>query len=292
MAQAPDIIIQLIHIQGPLKGEVREFVSSEVTIGRNPSCSVSFPKDQMTISRLHATIVREGNRFKLIDQSANGTLVNGKFITEQFLKDGDVIFITEEGPKISFLTRMPEANETMALHAAPAPVSGDAHVSAPEPVEPQQPMDETPPEIHVQETAVQFVVQYGPNLYSYKKMPVSVGRHPESDLVLPLEAISDRHARFFYNDGEFWIEDLTGGRTIEINGNAVNGHQQMAVDDRIRMSGEGPTFTFIGGGRLVEMEDDTGRSDPDEAPAPREPDSPHLPFKKKKKNPFKAFFKR
>ena len=58
----------------------------------------------VTLSRRHARIIREGNRFKIVDQSTNGTLVNGQLVPEAYLKDGDVITFSEGGPKISFLT--------------------------------------------------------------------------------------------------------------------------------------------------------------------------------------------
>ena len=54
------------------------------------------------MSRKHAEIIREGNRFKLVDLSANGTFVNGKRVKEVYLKDGDVLTFAEGGPKVSF----------------------------------------------------------------------------------------------------------------------------------------------------------------------------------------------
>lgn len=106
MKQPPGIIIQLVHIEGPLKGEIQDYPEAEVTIGRHPSCSVCFPKDLSVVSRNHARIVREGNRFKVIDQSSNGTYLNGKAISEAYLRDGDVLMFAEGGPKVSFLTQM------------------------------------------------------------------------------------------------------------------------------------------------------------------------------------------
>ena len=91
MATIPQISIQLVHIQGPLKGEIQTFDDAEIRIGRHPDCQVRFPKDLVTLSRHHARIVREGNRFKLIDMSTNGSYVNGQRVSEAYLKDGDVI---------------------------------------------------------------------------------------------------------------------------------------------------------------------------------------------------------
>ena len=106
MKSKPKIIVQLVHIEGPFKGEIQELTEDTILIGRHPSCHVKFPVDYATISRKHATIVREGNRFKFKDQSTNGTFINGKKVKEAILKDGDVLIFAKGGPKVSFLTQV------------------------------------------------------------------------------------------------------------------------------------------------------------------------------------------
>jgi pSer/pThr/pTyr-binding forkhead associated (FHA) protein len=140
MKELPVIIVQLVHIQGPLKGQIQEFTAPEIAIGRHPSCQVLFPAELTIISRKHAELVREGNRYKLIDRSANGTFINGKKITEAFLKDGDVIMFTEGGPKVSYLAKITDevqveqAGQPQAPSPKPAP---EAVVHAPETPQPQ-----------------------------------------------------------------------------------------------------------------------------------------------------------
>jgi pSer/pThr/pTyr-binding forkhead associated (FHA) protein len=106
MPQVPNISVQLIHIQGPLKGQIQDFSQFPVKIGRHSSCQVRFDKDLTTISRRHARIERHGNRFRIIDASTNGTYVNGKRIADVYLRDGDVITFSDNGPKASFLTKI------------------------------------------------------------------------------------------------------------------------------------------------------------------------------------------
>lgn len=119
MKELPVIVVKLVHIQGPLMGQIQEFTEDAITIGRHPSCSVQFPTDLTTISRNHAELLREGNRYKVVDRSTNGTFVNGKRVTEAFLKDGDVIMFTEGGPKVSYLAEITDA--VKAAPSAPAP---------------------------------------------------------------------------------------------------------------------------------------------------------------------------
>lgn len=141
MKQALNIIVQLVHIHGPMKGEIQEFSSRDITIGRHPLCDLQFPKDQVAISRNHARITRDGNRFKIEDTSTNGTFVNGTKITESWLKNGDVIFFTDGGPKVSFLTREGGPEE---IHVVPAPTPEP--VQAPPVHQPsRQPMPDSRP---------------------------------------------------------------------------------------------------------------------------------------------------
>ncbi len=142
MKELPVIIVKLVHIQGPLMGRIQEFTEDRITIGRHPSCQVQFPTDLTTISRNHAELVREGNRYKVVDRSTNGTFVNGKRLSESFLKDGDVIMFTEGGPKVSYLAEI-----TDAVRAEPAsvPVHEEPPAEPAPPVEPARPVSPAPP---------------------------------------------------------------------------------------------------------------------------------------------------
>lgn len=123
MKQPPTIVIQLIHMEGPLKGEIQEFNQPEIFIGRSATCQVCFPKDLAIVSRVHARIFREGNRFMLMDQSTNGTFLNGKQVKEAILKDGDVLVFAEGGPKVSFLTQLMEGVADAGDAVPPAAVA-------------------------------------------------------------------------------------------------------------------------------------------------------------------------
>ncbi len=62
--------------------------ASEWTVGSQPDREVRF--QDSGVSSLHAKIVNEGERWKVIDQmSANGTYVNGKRSNVSFLSSGD-----------------------------------------------------------------------------------------------------------------------------------------------------------------------------------------------------------
>ena len=85
-------------------GEQQKIIVDNVVIGRDSSCQVRYDDDFKTVSRKHASIVRDGDRWKLVQLSAtNSTFVNGvKVVSEQLLNNGDEIQISANGPKLVF----------------------------------------------------------------------------------------------------------------------------------------------------------------------------------------------
>jgi pSer/pThr/pTyr-binding forkhead associated (FHA) protein len=259
MKYPPAIVVQLVHIQGPMKGEIQEFSESAIYIGRDPSGHIHFPKDLTIISRKHAEILREGNRFKLLDHSTNGTFLNGKRVEEVYLKDGDVLMFAEGGPKVSFLTKMMEGRPQMESAPPPGP-----------PKKPEVPTDEKPrmvpaqpepgraDEISLQRQRVQvpLVIQYGPTLQSFKELPVTIGKNPNCSFPVDHPAILDRHAQIFFEQEQYWVKDLTGQKLISINGQRLHLKAPLNLNDTLKLSPQGPSFRFLGGGRLAEVEEE------------------------------------
>ena len=256
MTTVPTIVVQLIHIDGPLKGEIQEFLDLEISMGRHPSCQVLFPKDFTGISRKHARIIRDGNRFKLIDQSANGTFVNGKRETEVYLKSGDVIIFAEGGPRVSFLTRVEEGQaKPMAATPSGAPVEATIASTQKLPAQQTQPEPETPHQAPIQKVQVSLVIQYGPTLRSFKELPVTIGKNPSCDLSLEHPQILDKHAQFFFDQDQYWVKDMTGQHLILIDGQPIDIQAPLNPNSTLSFSAQGPTFRFLGGGRLAEFEE-------------------------------------
>ena len=253
--KSPIIIVQLVHIYGPLRGEIQEFSESTILIGRHPSCHVLFPKDLAIVSRKHARIVREGNRFKLIDQSANGTFVNGKKVKEAYLKDGDVLIFAEGGPKVSFLTKMVERQNEIKDISSPGLPKKSEMAGVEKPSIAQAQSDSNPAkEISIQQVQVPLVIQFGPTIRSFKKLPVTIGKNPDCDLIINHPAILDRHASIFFSQDQYWIKDLTGKMLILINGQPVNFQNPLTPETLVALTPQGPTFRFLNGGRLAEIE--------------------------------------
>ena len=280
MMQPASIIVQLVHIHGPMKGEIQEFAGNEIFIGRHPSCDLQFPGDLVAISRKHAHIIREGNRFKLVDSSTNGTFVNGRKIDEFWLKDGDVIFFTEGGPKVSFLTRQGEIAQEVFAHAfpepqspqppppsqplqEPAPISQPATQSPPllhpQPTQPTQPAHPPQhqaapqPEIRVEPVRAPLVIQYGVVLKSFNELPITIGTSTDCDLPLEHPSLAEQHVQIFFSQGSYRIKDLTGQNSILINNQPIMSPAALIPGDKLYLTVNGPAFQFIEGGRMAEI---------------------------------------
>jgi pSer/pThr/pTyr-binding forkhead associated (FHA) protein len=254
MALQSTIVAQLVHISGPLKGKIQEFSEPEIAIGRHPSCAVRFPADLVLISRNHAKVIREGNTFKLIDSSTNGTFVNGKRVKEVSLKSGDVITLAEAGPKFSFLTQMKEIES--APEAPPPPIVETPTEPPPPESTPVQKKEEIkPPGSGIEQREAPLVIQYGPTLRSFKMVPVVIGRNPSCDVVLDHASLLDRHAEFFFSGEQYWVRDLTGAGTVQVNRRPAGpSGLPVNMNDELLLAPGGPAFRFLGQGRFVELD--------------------------------------
>jgi hypothetical protein len=82
----------LIVRSGPTAG-ARYLLDTDVTtVGRHPEADIFF--DDVTVSRRHAEITRDGSAFEIIDQrSLNGTYVNGERVDRGALVNGSEVRI-------------------------------------------------------------------------------------------------------------------------------------------------------------------------------------------------------
>jgi S1-C subfamily serine protease len=86
-------------------GETQEIIVDEIEIGRGAGCQVRFDESFTTVSRRHAAIVREGDKWKLIRLSnINPTFLNNHPVPrEWYLQNGDEIQLAIGGPKLGFI---------------------------------------------------------------------------------------------------------------------------------------------------------------------------------------------
>ena len=85
-------------------GQEQTIVSDHILIGRDASCEVRFGDKFETVSRMHASISKEGDDWTLKNLSkSNPTYINGNPVNKSwYLSSGDIIQFSFEGPKIQF----------------------------------------------------------------------------------------------------------------------------------------------------------------------------------------------
>lgn len=86
-------------------GESQKIIIDQIELGRDSSCQVRYDDSFPTVSRRHAAIVKDGDRWKLIQLSqTNTTFLNGQPVsTEWYLQNGDEIQLSVGGPRIGFI---------------------------------------------------------------------------------------------------------------------------------------------------------------------------------------------
>lgn len=86
------VLLNLKVIRGPQTGISIPVEQREYRIGRDPQCDIFL--NDMTVSRIHASIVPDGDDFKIIDnKSFNGVWINNRNVTESILRRDDIIQI-------------------------------------------------------------------------------------------------------------------------------------------------------------------------------------------------------
>lgn len=92
-------------------GESQKIIVDQAELGRSADCQVRFDETFETVSRRHAAIVREDDRWKLVQLSTvNSTFLNGRPVESQwYLENGDEIQLSVGGPRLGFI--VPEGKQ-------------------------------------------------------------------------------------------------------------------------------------------------------------------------------------
>ncbi len=92
----------VVRSGGGRSGEMFMPQGERTTIGRSPECGIFL--DDVTVSRKHAVVEQQGDRWRIEDQgSLNGTFVNRDRVDAATLADGDEIQIGKY--RLTFLQR-------------------------------------------------------------------------------------------------------------------------------------------------------------------------------------------
>jgi pSer/pThr/pTyr-binding forkhead associated (FHA) protein len=92
----------VVRAGGGMVGQTFQPADGRTLVGRSPECDIFL--DDVTVSRQHAEIIREGDEFTIRDLgSLNGTYVNRRRIESAVLQDDDEVQVGKY--RLTFLQR-------------------------------------------------------------------------------------------------------------------------------------------------------------------------------------------
>ena len=103
------ILKYLNHSRDYRMGQEQTIASEHILIGRDNTCEVRYGDRYDTVSRIHASISKDGEDWVIKNLSkSNPTLINGIPVNKSwFLSSEDVIQLSYEGPKLQFSVPSP-----------------------------------------------------------------------------------------------------------------------------------------------------------------------------------------
>lgn len=109
------------HLRLEETGEIFRLCAEVTTVGRGEGVDVGL--EDLSVSRLHAEIIRRGQHFYVADLglSVNGTRVNGRPVGRRVLASGDVLSFGAVRLRIGGLAEDVETEETLELRRVAAP---------------------------------------------------------------------------------------------------------------------------------------------------------------------------
>jgi hypothetical protein len=110
-------------VEGTQPGRRFFLAEGEHSIGRHSQSDICIGAESRIVSKKHACITQKGDTVTIRDcGSVNFTLVNGERIEETALREGDVISLGENGPKLRFVR---EDSVPTVVKPTPWPLSDD-----------------------------------------------------------------------------------------------------------------------------------------------------------------------
>jgi pSer/pThr/pTyr-binding forkhead associated (FHA) protein len=253
-------------------GREYQVVGTSLKFGRDASADVVVGGTQ--VSRRHAEIVQSPRGYILVDNSTNGTWVNGERVQNQrLLARADVIRIGEE--EFRFYADAAPAAPAPPPAAGPTPVSPPPPPPPPPPAAapappasaaklvstgyfatppkeslastPSAPMAAPPPPAPAAASAparaaqpqalAKFLVRTGglKGQRLYVKVPiVNIGRADYNDLVIPDDSVSSQHAKLTRREGVWILTDLGSTNGTLVDGEKVAGDVPIAPGAFVR----------------------------------------------------------
>jgi ABC transport system ATP-binding/permease protein len=214
-----------------------QITRNSIWLGRDPHCDIVMEADAVMVSRKHAEIRHEGDKYVVYDNgSFNGTLINEQRISAptQIYHD-DQIQLGLGGPVLRF--NLPSsvapkgaslagqravAPSQMGTLEGPPPVAGSTMVFNVGDISQQMAKDQS------RQPQLLMSLTFG------SKQELIIGRAENNDIRLDGLQISNQHARLVRTASGVDIEDLNSTNGIYIAGNRIS-RQTVTMNDAIQI---------------------------------------------------------
>lgn len=202
MAQEPISTAYLVIQQGPHPGKRIEICKDSTTIGRSRNCDIFL--EDVAVHRKQATIIYSNVGYLLRDDhGGNDSLVNGRPVKEQLLKDGDQLVFGNT--QLIFFS-----HETTRTFQQFSSRGRELHI-------------EKKPESHTSPIAKLNLTSMRGTIQSFDLSPhMTIGRSRDCSIFLEDLAVSRLHATIRQlSDGVYELEDQHSATGTFVNGQAI-----------------------------------------------------------------------
>ncbi len=225
-------------------GEGIDLDEHRIVVGRDESCDLVVAG--MQVSRRHLSIAPVQGGYLLRDESANGTIVNGRRVAGTYLLGhGDVVQVGEE-----------ELRFEIAGSAAPPPTSEAAPTALLDLsyVRDAAAMDVTAETPSIPTATLEIVRgRYAGASFAIERPACSIGRGPQCDVRIRDESVSTSHATLLRKGPSWFVVDLRSANGTFVDGSRVAGEREILSGARLKLGAVELEFrTADAGGGPVE----------------------------------------
>lgn len=227
-----DTEIKIEHIDGPLKGKVFHFRQGHVTIGRDPTNDIVYPSDLVSISRHHAELIWDEGEYLFISLGKNSCLMNQTALDRSYVKNGDIIWLTQRGPKIRIEIMTSEVLSDCDLSMS----IGESNFAR----------------YGEHSQATDFTFQFENSTKSICKNTIRLGSGKDMDIAINSPFIAPLHCEIIFREDAFFIRDKSGNGATYVNDEKATPELLLQKNDVIKLGNHGAEFQFLGTGQFIE----------------------------------------
>jgi pSer/pThr/pTyr-binding forkhead associated (FHA) protein len=230
--------LELLALEGADAGGRFTLDGDEIAVGRGAARTArtgAISLTDATVSPRQAVIraATEGIEIEHRDGATNPTLVNGRPVNRASLRAGDriqmgrVLFEVRSRPGIALsgLIRIPEALATTQLSP---PAQEPTHTTTTEV------RNTALPRVHL--TLVRGVPGWEGKRFTLEGMRNTLGRNPNSDILIPEPGVSRAHSEIVWERGDFFIVHRSATNATYVNGEPVEGRRVLEGGETIQLA--------------------------------------------------------